>query len=120
MTGHSRCEETKTLWGAEGHTPVCEVTSRPDSELARTQQTEDGHVSRESPTADGRDSSLTASCCYSLRRSRVQTSAQETHGGPSVRPATSPVKGKAMKTGSRHDVFRGDGQKVEDRGMRVT
>ena len=108
--------------GHHNITPVCQVASRPDSGLARTRQAEEGRVSCESPTADGlkRDSSPTASCRYSLRSSRIRTSTRETRGGPGVRPATSPAKGKAMRTGFRHDASRGDGQKVEDRGARIT
>jgi len=36
-----------------------------------------------------------------------------------VRPATSPTKGKATKTGSRRDAPRGDRRKGEDRGARA-
>ena len=36
-----------------------------------------------------------------------------------MRPATSPAKGKAKKTGSRPDASRGGGQKAEDRGVRA-
>ena len=99
-------------------TPVCQVASEPDSGLARTRQAEEG---RESPTADGRkkDSSPTASCCYDLSSSRARTSTRETSGGPGVRPATSPTKGKATKTGSRRDASRGYGRKGEDRGARA-
>ena len=62
-----------------------------------------------------------ASCRYSLRSrsSRTRTPTRETRGGPGVRLATSPAKGKAMKTGSRSDAARGEGQKTEDRDVRV-
>ena len=36
-----------------------------------------------------------------------------------MRPATSPTKGKAMKTGSRHDASRVDGRKGDDQGVRA-
>ena len=36
-----------------------------------------------------------------------------------MRPATSPAKGKAKKTGSRRDASRRGGQKAENRGMRA-
>ena len=137
MTSRSRCEEPKALKrsqrrGADstdtgtGHyniTPVCQVASRSDSGLARIRQAEEGRVTRESPTADGqrRDSSPTASCRYSLRSrsSRTRTPTWETRGGPGVRLATSPAKGRAMKTGSRSDASRREGQKTEDRDARV-
>ena len=106
MTSRSRCEEPKALKrsqrrGADstdtgtGHyniTPVCQVASRSDSGLARIRQAEEGRVTCESPMADERrrDSSLTASCRYSLRSrsSRTRTPTRETRGGPGVRLAT--------------------------------
>ena len=115
MPGRSRCEEPKTLRRSQrrgtdstdtgaGHyssTPARQVASRSDSGLARIRQAKEGCVTHESPTADGRrrDSSPTASCRYSLisRSSRTQTPTRETRGGPGVRPATSPAKGKAKK-----------------------
>ena len=121
MRARRRCGDPKVLRRSRsrgaasgdrgaGHcnaTPVCQVASEPDSGLARTRQAEEG---RESPTADGRkrDSSPTASCRYYLRSSRTRTSTREASGGPGVRPATSPTKGKATKTGSRRDAPRGD------------
>ena len=129
MPGRSRCEEPKTLWRSQrrgtdstdtgaGHyssTPARQVASRSDSGLARIRQAEEGRVTRESPTADGRrkDSSSTASCRYSLRSrsSLTRTPTRETRGGPGVSPATSPAKGKAKKTE--------DGQKAEERGVRA-
>ena len=103
MTSRSMCEGPKALQRSQvrdaestdtgtrhdNNTPVCQVTSRSDSGLARIRQAEEGRVTRESPTADGRkrDSSPMASCQYFLRSrsSRTRTPTREARGGPVTR-----------------------------------
>ena len=132
MTGRPRCEEPKALrrsrrrgavstdLGARPNniTPVCQATSLPDSGLARPRQADEGGVS---PTADGRkrEASPTASRYY-LRNSRNRACTRDTRTGPGVRPATSPAKVKASKTGSRREESCVDERKTGDGRSRTT
>ena len=86
---------------------VVRATLRPGSRRAGPRQAEEGHIP---PTADGPKredtvASPTASC-YPLRESQTHSRWRGTVTGPSVRPATSPTKGSATRTGSRHNITR--------------
>ena len=87
-------------------TPVCQATSKPDLELVRLRQAEEGRVS---PTVGRRtrESSPTASR-YFLRNTRARTCQRVTQVGPGVRLATLPAKRRATRTGSGHNVSCGD------------
>ena len=132
MTGRPRREEPKALWRSQRRgavstdlgarqnniTPVCQATSLPDSGLARLRQADEGGVS---PTADGRkrEASPTASRYY-LRNSRTRACTRDTRIGPGVRPATSPAKVKASKTGSRREEPCVDERKTGDGRSQTT
>ena len=79
-------------------TPVSQATSRPDLELTRLRQADEGRVS---PTAGGRrrESPPTASC-YHLRNIQTCTYRRERAAGPGMRLATSPAKGTTTETRS--------------------
>ena len=79
-------------------TPVSQATTRPDPELTRLRQADEGRVS---PTVVGRrrESSPTASRYY-LRDTQTRTYWRERAAGPGVRPATSPAKGTATEARS--------------------
>ena len=120
MAGRRRCEQTATkktsrrgdaassaiAEDSDCTTPVCQATSKPDLELARLRQAEEGRIS---PTAGRRtrESSPTASR-YFLRNTRARTCWRVTQVGPGVRLATSPAKARATRTGSGHDVSYSD------------
>ena len=106
MSSRRRSAAT-TRDGSDHTSPVCQATSRPDSELAGFRQAEEGHVS---PTADGRrrESSPTASR-YLLRNTRARAYRRVTTAGPGARPATSPARAMATKTGPRRDASRRNG-----------
>ena len=82
----------------EHTTPVSQATARPDPELTRLRQADEGGTS---PTAGGwrKESSPTASC-YHLRSTQTRTYWWERAAGPGVRLATSPAKGTATETRS--------------------
>ena len=111
MAGERRCElpaPVVNFWGDASPvalartitrtTPVSQATSRPDLELMRLRQADEGRVP---PTAGGRrrESSPTASR-YHVRSTQTRTYWRKRAAGPGVRLATSPAKGTATETRS--------------------
>ena len=130
MASQQRCEDRSSAkpvirrgdapseaTGAGNHhtNRVVRATLRPGSGRAGPRQAEEGRVP---PTADGRKredtvASPTASC-YPLRESQTRSRRRGTATGPGVRPATSPTKGSATRTGSRRDVTREGRERLGD------
>ena len=130
MASQQRCEDRSSAkpvirrgnapseaTGAGNHhtNRVVRATLRPGSGRAGPRQAEEGRVP---PTADGRKredtvASQTASC-YPLRESQTRSRRRGTATGPGVRPATSPTKGSATRTGSRRDVTREGRERLGD------
>ena len=95
MSSRRRSAAT-TRDGSDHTSPVCQATSRPDSELAGFRQAEEGHVS---PTAFR----------YLLRNTRARAYRRVTTAGPGARPASSPARAMATKTGPRRNASRRNG-----------